>query len=359
MSEVSTMLPRTRHKHILREIELHGTVRSADVAEKLGVNSVTIRRDIAELDAAGLLTKVHGGALAVVKARRPPESSQTLVGVLVPSTTSYFPEVVRGMESMAASRRVRLVLGLSHYDREIEKARVERLLALGVEGLILAPTIPEDVSSLVDWLSDLPVPVVLLERVVDGLVIGHEFEHVRSDHAHGASLAVRHLAQLGHRRIRLALYDRTPTARWVKAGYFQAVERFGIEDPAVHVLPKGDDDPRALNVALAELIEECRTSGTRAVLVHTDHHAAQLVELADSMGISVPEDLAVVAYDDELAEFAHVPLTAVTPPRREVGRGALRLLLERMEAKDAGRPVRHLQLLPRLTVRASCGAGKP
>lgn len=350
------MLPRIRHEHILREVQLRGCVRSAELARKLGVNSVTIRRDIVRLDAAGLVARVHGGALALEKVHSRPERIRPLVGLMIPSTISYFPEVVRGMEAMAAGRGVRLVLGVSHYNSEIERARVGRLLDLGVEGLLLAPTVSGGGSSVADWLGSLPVPVVLLERVVDGLAIDHEFEHVRTDHRHGAALAVRHLAQLGHRRIGLAIYDRTPTAPWLRAGYLEAVDRFGIEPGPAHVLPKGEEDPAALTAELRRLVRECVATNTGAVLAHTDYHAGQLVEVAEAMRVRVPGQFAVVAYDDELAESARVPLTAVTAPRLDVGRIALRLLLDRMEQPRAAGPVRHIELLPRLTVRQSCGA---
>lgn len=67
----------------------------------------------------------------------------------------------------------------------------------------------------------------------------------------------------------------------------------------------------------------------------------------------VPEDLAVITYDDEVAELADVPLSAVAPAKREVGARAAGMLLDRLEDRGAGRegPRQHLDLLPRLTVR--------
>lgn len=67
----------------------------------------------------------------------------------------------------------------------------------------------------------------------------------------------------------------------------------------------------------------------------------------------VPEDLAVITYDDEVAELADVPLSAVAPAKREVGARAAGMLLDRLEDRAAGRegPRQHLDLLPRLTVR--------
>lgn len=352
------MLPRARHEFLLRQLELHESVRANDIAEELGVSQVTVRRDIAKLAADGLLAQVHGGALAVRSATRKPVAARTLVGVVVPSATVYYPEIVRGMETVAAALRTRIALGISNYGPGLERTRVERLLALGVKGLVLTPTINRtQPDGLAAWLESIPVPVVVMERRIDETPLVSELDSARTDHTHGAQLAVDHLARLGHTKIALSMFDRTPTSRWIRPGYLSAMERLGLEPAPVSSLPKGEEDLPALTQALDELIEQCLVTGTRAVLVHTDYHAARLVEQAHVRGLRVPEDLAIVAYDDELAEHADVPLTAITPPLRELGREALRLLVNRTDAAEdePGAP-RHVQLLPRLTVRESCGA---
>jgi DNA-binding LacI/PurR family transcriptional regulator len=90
--------------------------------------------------------------------------------------------------------------------------------------------------------------------------------------------------------------------------------------------------------------------------VHTDFHASRLVEIALDRGLRVPEDLAIIAYDDENAELAIVPLTAVSAPGRELGELALRMLFERIRSDDPrALSPRHIQLVPRLVVRESCG----
>jgi DNA-binding LacI/PurR family transcriptional regulator len=356
---VNVRLPRARHEYLLREVELRGSLRSAEAAQRLGVSEVTIRRDIMALDRAGKLARVHGGAIAL-RSSRGPEAARALVGVVVPSTTSHFPQFVRGMESLAPAVRVRLVLGVSHYRPEVEEAQVARMVALGAAGIAIAPTTRgREPAELAAWASTIPVPVVLVERRIDGMTRLSELDLARTDLTHGAVVAVEHLAALGHRRVALAVYDRTPTAPYVHEGYRQAVDRLGLAPAPAASLPKGKDDPAALEHALGRLLDECARAAVRAVIVHTDHHAARLVEAALDRGLRVPEDLAIVAYDDENAELAAVPLTAVTPPRWELGREALRLLADRIAEEDGERrPPRHVDLLPRLTVRDSCG-GRP
>ncbi|MCT9819174.1 substrate-binding domain-containing protein [Microbacterium sp. W1N] len=348
------LLPRARHEHLLRQLELHGSVSAAHVAHELGVAQVTIRRDILELEKAGLLARVHGGAIGVA-APATPQSARTDIGVVVPSSVGHFPVIVKGMEAASHALRARLILATSQYRLDLERRQVERLVEVGVDGIVLAPTLRgRSEAELAAWVRTIPVPVVFLERRLESMALA-AFDSARTDHAGGAVLAVEHLAALGHRRVGLALFDRTPTAPLIREGHARAVAALAL-DPAVEVtLPKGDEDD--LDAALADLLAQCRSTGTTALLVHTDVHAARLVEMAADVGIDIPRDLAVIAYDDDTAALAMVPLTAVTAPGRDLGQQALRVLIERIVAAGDGPSApRHLTMLPGLTVRRSCGA---
>lgn len=348
------LLPRARHEHLLRLVELHGSVSAAQVAAELGVAQVTIRRDILELEKAGLLARVHGGAIAALSTAAP-QSARSDIGVVVPSSVGHFPVIVRGMDAASHSLRARLILATSQYRHDLERRQVERLVDLGVDGIVLAPTLRDRTETeLAEWVRTIPVPIVFLERRLESMALA-AFDSARTDHAGGAVLAVDHLAALGHTRVGLALFDRTPTAPLIRQGHARAAALLGLEPAPEVALPKGDEDD--LDAALARVLDECRATGTTAVLVHTDVHAARLVEMAADLGIRIPEDLAVVAYDDDTAALALVPLTAVTAPRRDLGQHALRVLVERIaEDDDARSAPRHLTMLPRLTVRSSCGA---
>ncbi|AKV86535.1 transcriptional regulator [Microbacterium sp. CGR1] len=351
-----SLLPRARHEHLLRQLELHGSVSAAQVADELGVAQVTIRRDILELEKSGLLARVHGGAIGV-SAAPTPQSARTDIGVVVPSSVGHFPVIVKGMDAASHALRVRLILATSQYRPDLERRQVERLVDIGVDGIILAPTLRgRTEAELLEWVGTIPVPVVFLERRLRSTGLA-AFDSARTDHAGGAVLAVEHLAALGHARVALALFERTPTAPLVREGYASAVADLGLEPAPQVSLPKDDEDD--LDDALTDLLDRCVSTGTRAALVHTDVHAARLVEMAMDLGIRVPENLAVIAYDDDSAALALVPLTAVTAPGRDLGQQALRTLMDRIAEDDAERSApRHLMMGPGLTVRSSCGAAR-
>ncbi|MFI1966323.1 substrate-binding domain-containing protein [Streptomyces pathocidini] len=100
------------------------------------------------------------------------------------------------------------------------------------------------------------------------------------------------------------------------------------------------------------IVDVLLASDTTALLAHPDEEAVLLLQELRSRGLVVPDDVALVSYDDEFAALSDVPLTAVAPPRRELGRAAVELLARRLR-QDGTEAMRHIHLLPRLHVRSS------
>lgn len=350
----SPHLPRARHEHILRELELHGSARCTALAEQLGVTEVTIRRDIIQLSHQGRLIRVRGGALAAL-APREPLPARTLLGMVLPASSAHFPDIVRGAEATARAMRSRLTLASTHYDEATEVRQVERLLDLGVSGLLIAPTLRDrSVDDLTVQLDSVPVPVVIVERCFEESSRIARYDRVGTDHARGTVLAIEHLVRQGHDAVGLALLDRTPTAPAIRAGYAAALTRLGLRDAPVTSIPKDHGSAEGVRDALSSFLDRCLVAGVHAALIHTDVHAAHFLEVAASRGISVPKDFAVACYDDTVAEAARVPITAVAPPGHDIGRLAVQTLHDRIRmAGPEPSPPRHVQLLPRLNVRAS------
>lgn len=151
----------------------------------------------------------------------------------------------------------------------------------------------------------------------------------------------------------------------VRDGYETALRTIGIAEPPIDPIDLylGALDMSRVEAAAVQLAEAVAEGKVTAALVLSDTDAILLVQQLRAMEpqLKVPEDVAIVAYDDEVAALSDLPLTAVAPPKYEVGQAAVHLLLRRIrEAADApGRTTarRHLALLPELRVRRSCGAG--
>ncbi|GAA4812597.1 substrate-binding domain-containing protein [Streptomyces ziwulingensis] len=363
------MLVAQRRERLLSELESSGGLKVVDLAARLNVSRATVRRDLLDLEAEGRLSRVRGGAVLTTPdpGTPPPDARpsgggpgpgavERTLGLLVPSATYYYPRVVAGVRAAAAGRGARVVISLSDYAHGDESERVEELRASGVSGLLIASPGGHDLpAQTLERLAGTGLPYVLMERQPHDPFAACEF--AATDHRQGAFAAVRHLALLGHPAVGL-FTNASPTAALVREGHGAAVERLGLRtDVPVHDTGR----PTMGSAEAAEhhdrFIEECLSTGTRAALVLSDHDAIELMRRLRGRGLRTPEDMALVAYDDEIASLADVPLTAVAPPKRALGEQAARLLLDRLDAADpAAVPVRQLFLQPHLVVRSSCGA---
>ncbi|MFJ6808991.1 substrate-binding domain-containing protein [Streptomyces anulatus] len=370
-----------RHERVLELVRERGSLRVAELAEELGMSAVTLRRDVEALAAQGLVERLHGAVVWPTGQTRPapaaaPPAEGLVVGMVVPTTEYYYADVVRGARQTVEAAGARLTIGLSRYLPDEDAAQARRLLSTGADGLLLTPSwergCPEWGEGL--WTAEQEVPVVLVERSAP---LGHPaagLDRVRSDHAHGAAEAVAHLAGLGHRAIALAVQD-SPTAPRLRVGYRAAVEALGLTPVSAAPL---DDAPsrseaKRFERTLEYLCEAVASGNVTAAIVHSDADAIVLIPRLQARGVRVPEDLAVIAYDDEVAGLADLPLTAVAPDKHAVGAAAARLLLDRLGVAEPGGAVagavtgagepgrgsaarRHLDILPTLRIRVSCGA---
>ena len=112
-------------------------------------------------------------------------------------------------------------------------------------------------------------------------------------------------------------------------------------------------DGVAREALIADLLERCRETSTTALLIHNDPQAVLLQQYARDHGWSIPDDLAIVAYDDEVAESAEPPITALRPPKQHVGRLAVETMVARLTRGRAGVRCSAMYLLPELLPRAS------
>ncbi|WP_331447878.1 substrate-binding domain-containing protein [Streptomyces xanthochromogenes] len=363
-----------RHDRLLELVRGRGSARVSELAGQLGVSPVTVRRDVEFLAGEGRLDRAHGsvswpGTGHSVSAAAPSVgagSRELVIGMLAPNATYYFAEVIRGAHEAAAAAGARLILRISDYRPQEDAGRAAGLLAAGAEGLLIAPgwKEPDDPVEHGAWIAGLPVPTVLLERRgVPGRELD-DLDRVCSDHSHGVLIAVRHLLGLGHATPLLVARADSPTAIAVRAGYRHALDALGLKSPVGPIgSVSAEADPAGFERAVQALRTAVVSGRATAALVHNDVDAIRIVQRLAELGVRVPADLALVAYDDEVAALADIPLTAVAPPKHEVGRYAAELLIERLRGAAGSRPAgveepprRHVDLLPRLRVRSSCGA---
>ncbi|UXM93633.1 substrate-binding domain-containing protein [Paenarthrobacter sp. JL.01a] len=365
------MLSENRKHLILRELALKGSLNASEFAASIGTSGMTVRRDLAILEKRGLVERVHGGAVAVPEAsvaqqpspvpgnRSPQRGAVATIGMIVPSASYYFSGVIRGAETAAREAGVRLILGVSNNSSTEEQRQLRRMLDLGVDGILVTPSEASlSNTQTLELLAAAAVPIVVVERSIEDTLDRGNFECVRSDHAQGARIAVAHLQELGHQRIALCLRENSPTAPPLIEGFGQAMEKAGprthLASNMVRTMSRARNDPQAHHELVADILDWCLREKVTAAIVHTDEDALQFASMCQERAIQVPEDFAIIAYDDEIAALGTTPLTAVAPPKFDVGHQALTMCANRVISRRPGPAARQrVNLSPTLVVRNS------
>ena len=151
-------------------------------------------------------------SLAPVEQPVQKKAANGAVALVVPERHTYLYETMNGARQVLEEAGMRVVLHIAPQVEGAEQPIVERALTEPVQGLLIAPrwrTHKEEIAD--SWLAETGVPTVLMERRPAGQL--RAMNSVCSDHWYGMHLAVKHLTDLGHRRIVLAARDDSPTAR--------------------------------------------------------------------------------------------------------------------------------------------------
>jgi DNA-binding LacI/PurR family transcriptional regulator len=320
------------------------------LAAAYGVGINTMRRAVGMLEADGLLSRRHGSGTYVV-ALPGSTGSMRFIGAVLPSTMFYLPHLVKAAESAASAAGLRLVQAYSDYQPDVELVRARELVECGALGLLLAPSLVSaaDPEKYLDDIDSLGVPYVFVERKLDRAI-----SHVRTDWAAGGRMAADHLIALGAQRIGFIGVEGKSTSREVNPAFVAALADHGkpIIETAVDTRPDWAVED------VAGYAARCRGLELDAVFCMDDRLGAALLRELRLVGLRVPDDVAVIAYDDNVAEFAEVPLSTVSPPKAEVGRMGVEILLRNIE-NSQHRLAYHLEIEPEIIVRSSCGGDPP
>jgi DNA-binding LacI/PurR family transcriptional regulator len=251
----------------------------------------------------------------------------------------FFAEMTEGIFEAAEELDYRLLIGTGRRQQVGERRAVNSFFEHRTDGLLLvSPRLP-----LTEILAiGRTTPTVAVARPLRATHV----DSITNDDLLGAALAVRHLAELGHRRITHIDGGRGAGAAPRRTGYVREMKRLGLEP---HVVP--GEFTEAAGVRAAEALLQSDALPT-AVFAANDLVAAGALDRFEDAGLHIPEDVSIIGYDNTfLAALHHMSLTTIDQPRPEIGRLALRTLVERI---DGGRTQAvHHRVEPSLVVRAT------
>ncbi|MBA0050114.1 LacI family transcriptional regulator [Streptomyces sp. AJS327] len=341
---MSTDLPTARLADLAAQAEVSEATVSRVLNGKAGVAAGTRQRVLAALDLLGY-----------ERPTRVRQRSAGLVGLVIPELTNpIFPAFAQVIEQALSGYGYTPVLGTQMPGGATEDELVEQLVERGVTGIIFLSGLHADLSAdpgRYDRLAGRGVPFVLINGYNERITA----PFVSPDDRAAAAMAVRHLRDLGHERIGLAVGPSrfVPTRRKTE-GFLAALgvpegQEAEAEAPVRNTLFTVEGGHAAAGALL--------DSGRTGIVCGSDLMALGAVRAVRQRGLRVPEDVSVVGYDDsELNAFTDPPLTTIRQPVRAMANAAVHTLLEEL----AGSPVHRTEFVfqPELVVRGSTAQAK-
>lgn len=275
-------------------------------------------------------------------------NSNSVGMVVMDASNPYFTDIMRGAEDFFYEKNMSVYLANSDQEPQRETRLLKHFQRNQVSGVILTP-IEQNVDEAL-MLVNRRIPVVLVDRSSNP-----DFCGVGVDDVAGGELAVKHLLEQGHHRMAFAggplkLFQ----VRDRLAGANRAVD--SVSGASLEVL-----ETKTLDVAEGCQVADqimCIPDGERptAVFAANDLVAIGMLQGFVAAGISVPDDIAIIGYDDiEFAAAAAVPLSSIRQPRRQMGERVAKLLYE--EIRDLENGCKHfheaVRFAPELVARQS------
>jgi LacI family transcriptional regulator len=274
--------------------------------------------------------------------------TKTIALVLTDIANPFFTTIARGVEDAARDQGYAVMFCNTDESETEEMEYVRVLIQRQVDGVLLVPA--TDSSASLQLLNKHGLPVVVLDRRLTAGCV----DEVRTDSEAGAYVVVRHLLDLGHRRIAVLTGPETvSTAVDRVAGYRRAMAEEGLRPDDGLVVFGGYNEASGYEMTRLILAAEPRPT---AIFAANNFIAFGAIGALREAGLRAPEDMSIAVFDDLPPGWVFDPfLTVVSQPAYEIGKQAAELMLERLAGKAPAEP-RTIVLPSELIIRRSTAA---
>ncbi len=289
----------------------------------------------------------HAFAQALARKR-----SNTLSAIIPFFTNYFFIEVLQGVQETLTSLGFDLIIHGANNQDQLEEYLVRSMRKGRVDGtLIFSLQLPDKFAA---EFKEKKLPLVLVDS------FHNDFDSIRVDNFEGAKIATEHLLSLGHKDIGLinANLKSVPAQERLKS-FVQTLQRHSISvrEGMVNNSTWTKNDGFSREAGYSDMVKFLK-SGVElpsAFFVSIDIQAIGVIEALKEHDVRVPEDVAIVSFDNiEISKY--FGLTTMSQPMYQMGELAVKKMIQRIDAIDL--PVSSVNFTPSLIVRASCGANK-
>lgn len=330
-----------------------------EMVQQYGMSRATVREAIALLVQEGVLARKRGAGTFIQSHK--PRKQSNLIAAMVPCHSGQlnnFGLVIREIENRVHDKGYSLIVCNHEGSKEKAERYLQRVAHEGVAGVIFSPiqlTGYKEINlNIVRQLEDHGIPFVLIASPISGDTLCR-YSFVSSNGFVATREIVRHLVGLGHRRIAyIRGFSEVFAADERYAGFMEEMRRQELTVPEEYVRQIKVGDVNLQGRHEVREILAGQPAPTAVICVH-DMVARNVIEEAGKIGLKVPDDLAVVGFDDAyFAATLNPPLTTVRTPLAEEAAMDVEILLAKIDGTLKAE--RQEFLAPTLVVRASCGA---
>lgn len=279
------------------------------------------------------------------------------VGIIMPDVRyDQYPEMYRGVEEYLRQKNVDLMVCYTDDDPSREYAFIRRLIAAGVDGIIIVPSASPSMENYA-CLEEMKIPFVFWNRSMDAMP---NVPQVCLNGYHGGSIATRHLLEMGYQRIAYLAPKRFRSSMDRFYGYDSALSDYGIEsDPHLVRLFMEDDTPEIVYALTQELLQGPKAPD--AFLCFVDMMAPAVCRAIHDCGLRVSEDVGVIGFESSISwtdAHMNMALTYVDINSNHSGYLVARTLYRMIVKNEDIHQPRMLVNRPTLIIRETCKGKK-
>lgn len=315
----------------------------SEMMQHYGVGRQTIRNALARLVHLGYVRKEHGRGTFC--SYSPETGSKGSIDVLLNIQDAYFtPYYLKSISQVLDAEGYSMSVYDTGDDPQLILNQLKRISDSSI-GVILQPSrkksdLPKELIPYLRQFGNGRIPLLMIDSAYD--FPRASFMHLNE--TEGGRIAAKYLLELGHQSLAVVYHEDYQDSHQRYLGFSEIVQTNPECELTKYVYDKD---------VFCSVIAAVKAKKITAVFCYNDEMAAELLHFMEECGISVPEDVSVMGFDDSLiATATKPPLTSVSHPKQELGREAAKVLIEMIQKRRVG-PCQRM-FLPGLVVRDSC-----
>jgi LacI family transcriptional regulator len=331
-----------------------------DIARQLQVSTTTISNALNDKPGVGKVVKGKIVDMAREMGYQPNYFAKGLVskqsfaiGLIVSNIVDPFnSELALGVQEKINELGYNMMLFNTKHSVENEKKIIEMLISRGADGIVLSTALQDDPN--IDLLNEMQMPYVLVNRLILNPKKASQIDSVSVDSYGGSYKAARHLCRLGHTKIGIIAGDmQASNAILLTQGSNDAFAEFGIHIRPDLFVDCGFSRKKAFQAAQGILAQKNRPT---ALLIQGDNMALGVREAAFEAGLKIPEDLAIIGFDDiSISSLAGIELTTVSQNQYNMGITGADLLIKKIKDQNRSGTSNKIVMEAELIIRNTCG----